>query len=125
MPRGTMRGTTRSGWRRARSRRRSWGGGGNPALPPARAGGMRSQEVLPAGDALRARRGTFLGLTRPELAVLMAWTKIQLQHDLLASALPDDPFLEAYLLAYFPAPVVARFPDAVRDHPLRRQIVAN
>src|SRR5206468_5342127 len=77
----------------------------------------------PDADALRARRGAYAGLTRPELAVLMAWAKIHLQHALLASALPDDPLLEAYLVGYFPAVVGERFADAVHAHPLRREIV--
>jgi glutamate dehydrogenase len=88
------------------------------------AGLDRALEVLPDGDALRARRGTFLGLTRPELAVLMAYAKIHLQHELLASPLLDDPLVEPYLLGYFPAAVVERYPDAVRAHPLRREIAA-
>ncbi|HYR96895.1 MAG TPA: NAD-glutamate dehydrogenase domain-containing protein, partial [Candidatus Binatus sp.] len=88
------------------------------------AGLDRALEALPDGDTLRARRGTFLGLTRPELAVLMAYTKIHLQRELLGSALPEDPLLEPRLLGYFPPAVTARFPDAVRSHPLRREIVA-
>src|SRR6266404_4697242 len=50
-------------------------------------------EALPDADALRARRGTYPGLTRPELAVLMAYAKIHLQHALLASPLPAGPLL--------------------------------
>jgi len=88
------------------------------------AGLDRVLESMPDGDALRARRGAYLGLTRPELAVLMAYTKLALGHALLASALPDDALLVPYLLDYFPAAVVERFPDAVRGHPLRREIVA-
>jgi glutamate dehydrogenase len=88
------------------------------------AGLDRVLESMPDGDALRARRGEYLGLTRPELAVLMAYTKLALEHALLASPLPDDALLAPYLLGYFPAAVVERFPDAVRGHPLRREIVA-
>src|SRR5207245_10904954 len=90
-----------------------------------RAAGLdRALEALPDADALRARRGTYPGLTRPELAVLMAYTKIHLQHALLASPLPGDPLLAPYLTGYFPAAVTERFPDAVRVHPLGREIVA-
>jgi len=90
-----------------------------------RAAGLdRALEALPDADALRARRGTYPGLTRPELAVLMAYTKIHLQHALLASPLPGDPLLAPYLTGYFPAVVTERFPDAVRVHPLGREIVA-
>ena len=90
-----------------------------------RAAGLdRALEALPDADALRARRGTYPGLTRPELAVLMAYTKIRLQHALLASPLPADPLLAPYLTGYFPAVVGERFPDAVPAHPLGREIVA-
>src|SRR5262249_53585575 len=88
------------------------------------AGLDRLGEGLPDGDALRARRGTFLGLTRPELAVVAAYVKIALQRDILASALPDDSLAQPYLVGYFPTVVVARPPGAVRTHPLRREIIA-
>ena len=84
----------------------------------------RVLEVLPDREALRARRGRFLGLTRPELAVVMAYTKLGLRADLLASTFPDDPLVEPYLMEYFPAAVRERFPAAVRSHPLRREITA-
>jgi glutamate dehydrogenase len=87
------------------------------------AGLDRVLEALPDGDGLRARRGTFLGLSRPELAVVTAYTKIALQRSVLASSLPDDPLLEPYLLAYFPAAITERYSAAVRTHPLRREIV--
>jgi glutamate dehydrogenase len=88
------------------------------------AGLDRGLEALPDRDQLRARRATFLGLTRPELAVLVAYTKIHLQRELLASSVPEDRLLEPWLLGYFPAQVTARFPAAVAAHPLRREIVA-
>jgi len=90
-----------------------------------RAAGLdRALEALPDADTLRARRAVYPGLTRPELAVLMAYAKIHLQHALLASPLPDDPLVEPHLVGYFPGAVAERFPDAVRAHPLRREIVA-
>jgi glutamate dehydrogenase len=84
----------------------------------------RQLERLPTREELRARRGTFLGLTRPELAVLLAYTKIDLQHRLLASSLPDDPVVARCLELYFPAVITDRFGDGVREHPLRREIIA-
>src|SRR5881392_1512139 len=81
-------------------------------------------EALPDADTLRARRGAYPGLTRPELAVLMAYAKIHLQHALLASPLPGDPLVAPYRVGYFPAVVAERFPEAVRTHPLGREIVA-
>lgn len=84
----------------------------------------RQLERLPTREALRARRGTFLGLARPELAVLLSYTKIDLQHRILASTLPDDPVASRFLEHYFPAAIAERFGDGVRHHPLRREIVA-
>jgi glutamate dehydrogenase len=84
----------------------------------------RRTEHLPDRDQLRARRPVFLGLTRPELAIVLAHTKRWLQRALLASGLPEDPFFESYLRAYFPQAVVDRFGLFVRSHPLRREIIA-
>ncbi len=84
----------------------------------------RSLEALPDREALRLRRGTFRGLTRPELAVLVAYSKLQLQRELLASPWLDDPTFERFLFFYFPARIAERFPQAVRAHRLRREIIA-
>ncbi|HEX5586990.1 MAG TPA: NAD-glutamate dehydrogenase [Acidimicrobiia bacterium] len=84
----------------------------------------RALEGLPDVKGLQERAAMGRGLTAPELAVLLAFTKINLQHQLVASDVPDDPALERDLLAYFPAPLRDRFADIARAHPLRREIVA-
>jgi glutamate dehydrogenase len=63
-------------------------------------------------------------LTRPELAVMLAYAKIALFGELLRSDVPDDPYLARELARYFPKPVVQRFPEAVQTHRLRREIIA-
>ena len=63
------------------------------------------------------------GLTAPELSVLLAWTKIVLADELLATDLPDDPFLDLDLLAYFPTPMRQGFRGQMEEHPLRREII--
>ncbi|GIW41554.1 MAG: NAD-glutamate dehydrogenase [Candidatus Binatia bacterium] len=83
----------------------------------------RAAERLPDRDTLRRRRADFLGLTRPELAVLLARTKLHFQHRILESTLPDDPALEGLLYGYFPERVVRTDRAAVRQHRLRREIV--
>lgn len=88
------------------------------------AGLDRVLESLPDRAALRARRGAFLGLTRPELAVLMAYTKLDQTSELLASPVLDDPLFESYLRDYFPARLVGEHPAVVREHRLRREIIA-
>jgi glutamate dehydrogenase len=89
-----------------------------------RAVGMpRARLGLPDWESLQARQPSAPGITRPELAVLAAWTKIELAAALRESRLPDDPALEAELFAYFPARIRREHPDAVRRHRLRREIV--
>ena len=84
----------------------------------------RVLEGLPDRDALRGRRGRFLGLTRPELAVIMAYAKLALRAELAASSFCDDPLAEPYLLEYFPTAVREKYAAAVHAHPLRREITA-
>jgi glutamate dehydrogenase len=90
----------------------------------AESGMERQAAQMPTREALRIRRGVYSGLTRPELAVLLAHTKLDLQRRLLQSAVCDDPALEPLLQAYFPAAIAERFPRVAAQHPLRREIVA-
>ncbi|QVT81225.1 NAD-specific glutamate dehydrogenase [Nocardioides aquaticus] len=83
----------------------------------------RQIEGLPSRREVRRRLERKEGLTTPELAVLLAWTKIVLAHELLASDVPDDPWFEQDLVAYFPTRIRDEHPAAVRAHPLRREIV--
>ena len=83
----------------------------------------RALEFLPADDELAERRKRGIGLTRPELSILLAYSKIWLTNHLLASDVPEDPYLSAELVRYFPEPVQERFatrhlatPAAPRDH---------
>jgi glutamate dehydrogenase len=84
----------------------------------------RAVEYLPddAAIAERTRRGQFL--TRPELAVLLAYAKLTLYDDLLVTGVPDDPYLARELSQYFPREVQDKFPTAVQLHRLRREIIA-
>ena len=84
----------------------------------------RALEFLPSDDELSDRRKSGVGLTRPELAILLAYSKIWLNNHLLSSDVPEDPYLSAELVRYFPAPVQERFPRAIRQHRLRREIIA-
>ncbi len=84
----------------------------------------RSVEFLPDDMEIaeRARRGQ--ALTRPELAVLLAYAKLALYTELLDSAVPDDPYLGRELGRYFPKVLSERFGDALAQHRLRREIIA-
>jgi glutamate dehydrogenase len=89
------------------------------------AGLHREIEFLPSDDVLAERRQAHRGLLAPELAVIMAYCKISLYTELLASDLPEDPFL-AYddLKRYFPPPLPERYAPEMRLHRLRREIIA-
>jgi glutamate dehydrogenase len=84
----------------------------------------RRAECIPSAEGLRTRRATFVGLTRPELAVLLAHTKLELQRKLIASELCDDPEVASFFECYFPETVRTRFATLLSRHPLRREITA-
>ena len=83
----------------------------------------RDLEALPTSRQVRRRLDRGQGLSVPELSVLLAWTKIVLADELLASDLPDDPYLREDLLSYFPERMHADHVGAMEEHPLRRQII--
>ncbi|GIH22128.1 NAD-glutamate dehydrogenase [Acrocarpospora phusangensis] len=83
----------------------------------------RKLESLPSDKALAERRQARLGLTQPELAVLLAYTKLLVDAELLASDLPDDPALRRRLVSYFPTDMRERYRDYMDAHPLAREII--
>ncbi|GAA1275562.1 NAD-glutamate dehydrogenase [Pseudonocardia aurantiaca] len=89
----------------------------------ARAGLDRELEVLPSADGFAALESAGAGLTSPELATLLAHTKLDLTTQVLATDLPDATAFAARLPEYFPRAVRERFAGAVEKHPLRREIV--
>jgi glutamate dehydrogenase len=84
----------------------------------------RAVEFLPDELAIAERRKRNLALTRPELAVLLAYAKLSLYSELLDSAVPDDPYLGRELERYFPKEMSERYDDALHAHRLRREIIA-
>jgi glutamate dehydrogenase len=83
----------------------------------------RKVEGLPEAAALAEREKAGKGLTRPEMAVLLAYGKIDLFDDIVASQAPDDPWFEATLKGYFP-PALGQYADAMQQHRLKREIIA-
>jgi glutamate dehydrogenase len=83
----------------------------------------RELEFLPDHEGFVDRRTAGGGLLRPEFAVLLAYTKTLLYDELLASDLPDDPWLSGELVRYFPTPLRDRYADEIREHRLRREII--
>jgi glutamate dehydrogenase len=84
----------------------------------------RAVEYLPDDMELGERRKRMQPLTRPELAVLLAYAKLSLHSELLESTVPDDPYLGRELQRYFPPQIVEKFPEALEKHRLRRDIIA-
>jgi len=84
----------------------------------------RRVEHLPSDEELGERLAAGHGLTRPEIAILLAYAKIHLYQQILRSDLPDDPELGKDLSLYFPRPLQQRFADAIGRHRLRREIIA-
>ncbi|MDE1148875.1 MAG: NAD-glutamate dehydrogenase [Azospirillaceae bacterium] len=84
----------------------------------------RTIEFLPTDEEISLRGHARKGLTRPETAVLLAYSKIDLYDKLLGSDLPDDAKMAADLVDYFPAALQQHYPQAVAGHQLRREIIA-
>ena len=83
----------------------------------------RELEFLPSSAQVHDRLAAGEGLSSPELSVLLAYSKLALKADLLESDLPDDPATERQLTEYFPTPLRGTYGEALRAHPLRREIV--
>lgn len=84
----------------------------------------REVELLPDDIAMSERLTAGDTLTRPEIAVLLAYAKIVLFDDLLASDVPDDPYLAKELFRYFPNKMCKPYEDEISGHRLRREIIA-
>jgi glutamate dehydrogenase len=84
----------------------------------------RAVEFLPDDETLEERAQNKLGLTRPEIAVLMSYSKIWLYDEILDSGLPDDAQLAEDLVTYFPRPVQDKLKTRIARHRLRREIIA-
>jgi len=84
----------------------------------------RALEFLPSDDEIAERKRRGIGLTAPENAVLLAYSKMWLFDELLASDLPEDPWVATALERYFPALLRSRYASYIARHPLKREIVA-
>jgi glutamate dehydrogenase len=85
----------------------------------------RGLEFLPTDAELEKRAHDGLGLKSPEFSVLVAYAKLALKQDILASSIPDDPYFERTLADYFPPQIREQYAAELPGHPLRREIVTN
>lgn len=84
----------------------------------------RKLEFLPDEKTLTERKLEGLGLSRPGLAVLFAYSKNILKDSILKSDVPEDPFLSHALEKYFPQPLQKKYHKEMQQHRLRREIIA-
>ncbi|WP_028112770.1 NAD-glutamate dehydrogenase [Ferrimonas kyonanensis] len=84
----------------------------------------RSLEFLPNEDELNERLVAGVGMTRPELSVLVAYAKMVLKEQLVSPEITDNEFLARRLVNYFPQELQQRFSEQMGKHPLRGEIIA-
>lgn len=84
----------------------------------------RDLESLPSSEDMIQRGREGVGMSRPEIAVLLAYAKQYLTDLLVESDLPDDPHFETDLMEYFPQAIREQFADEIRQHPLRRELIS-
>jgi len=84
----------------------------------------RQIEFLPSDAELSERKARHQGLTRPELSVLLSYSKIKLYQQLLDSDVPEDAYLSKELVRYFPEPLQGPYADHMQRHRLKREIIA-
>jgi glutamate dehydrogenase len=83
----------------------------------------RALEFLPDDAEMVRREEEGVGLFSPENAVLVAYSKMTLTHEIEDSTLPDDPWFQRVLAGYFPPAIAERFADDLTSHPLQREII--
>lgn len=84
----------------------------------------RGVEYLPDDEEIANRKANKKGLTSPERAVLLAYSKMELFDELLKSTLIDDTYVAKELITYFPTALQKRFAPIMPQHALKREIIA-
>ncbi len=84
----------------------------------------RQIEFLPSDAELAERKVRGQGMTRPELSVLLSYSKLVAFQQLLDSDIPEDPYLSKELQRYFPVPLQKKYASEMEKHRLKREIIA-
>lgn len=87
-------------------------------------GVSRTLEALPNQEKIESRMRAGKGMTRPELSILLSYSKIQITKDLLASSLPDEQEIEEWIMGYFPKVLQEKYRDEIFNHRLAREIMS-
>jgi len=84
----------------------------------------RKLDALPTQTELHRLMVERLGLTRPEISVILSHTKLLLMHKLAADPVVQDPTFRPLLQSYFPEEIIKKYPDAIDAHPLKGELIA-
>ncbi|GAI96055.1 unnamed protein product, partial [marine sediment metagenome] len=84
----------------------------------------RELECLPEDETITERKSKGKGLTKPEIAVLLAYSKIVLKEQILATDIPDDPYFRKFLVYEFPGYLRGKYYNQMQSHSLKREIIA-
>ncbi len=84
----------------------------------------RALEFIPDDEEISDRVSKGNGLTRPELAVLLAYSKMVLKEELVHEDITDNPYHNRLLISAFPMQLRDKYQDEMQQHPLRAEIIA-
>ena len=84
----------------------------------------RALEFIPNDDEIAERLAQDKGLTRPELSVLLAYSKMVLKEDLVCDEITQNPYHDRLLVSAFPKQLQEKYIDQMQEHPLRAEIIA-
>ena len=84
----------------------------------------RKLEHLPSDKQITDRIAKNQALTRPELSILLSYSKLTYKNALLESSSLTEECYDALLLGYFPRLIRERYADEILQHPLRKEIIA-
>jgi len=84
----------------------------------------RRLEYLPSDKQITDRIAKNQGLTRPELSILLSYSKLTYKNALLEASSLTEECYDPLLLGYFPRLIRERYADEILQHPLRKEIIA-
>ena len=84
----------------------------------------RAVEFLPTDKQIEKRQSEKIGMTRPELSVMLSYAKMDIYNNIIGSKLVQDKYFERMLLDYFPKLLQDSFKEEILSHQLRCEIIA-
>lgn len=84
----------------------------------------RALEFIPSDEEIAERLALGKGLTRPELSVLLAYSKMVLKEELVCAEITDNAYHQSLLIEAFPKQLQDNYSVQMQEHPLRAEIIA-